>query len=158
MSNFSINYEPYVDKLVKEPFDFYGGNYYLSNDDKAKITKDRILRFYEARMIEMTMKMRQMKEEMEQLIWMNESSDSGLIEAKKKLEKRKTKLNDQKVLFKDSLDDQRSGYEQQIRNLKKELQRIHVVHQEYEEYNELILSSNKSAITLLQNQVDTYRK
>merc|ERR1740139_293116 len=81
-------------------------------------------------MIEMTMKMRQMKEEMEQLIWMNESSDSGLIEAKKKLEKRKTKLNDQKVLFKDSLDDQRSGYEQQIRNLKKELQRIHVVHRE----------------------------
>ena len=32
---------------------------------------------------------------------MNESSDSGLIEAKKKLEKRKTKLNDQKLLFKD---------------------------------------------------------
>lgn len=35
------------------------------------------------------------------MIWMNESSDTGLIEAKKKLEKRKSKLNDQKVLFAD---------------------------------------------------------
>jgi hypothetical protein len=42
---------------------------------------------------------------------MNESSDTGLIEAKKKLEKRKTKLTDQKLLFKDQIDDQKNSYE-----------------------------------------------
>ena len=52
MSSFSINYEPWAEKLVKEPFDFYGGSYYLSCEDKQKVTKDRVLRFYEARMIE----------------------------------------------------------------------------------------------------------
>ena len=101
VNNHGIDYEPYADKLCREPFDFYGGGFYLGKQEKMRVAKERIIRFYEARLIEQQDQISKIKDEMEQLIWMNESAETGLIDTKKKLEKRKSKLNDQKVLFKD---------------------------------------------------------
>ena len=77
----AIDYEPYLNKFAKDPFDFYGGCYNLSEMDKKKMMKDKTIRFYEARLIELQNKNAKLQEEMEQLIWLNNSSDHSLIDA-----------------------------------------------------------------------------
>jgi len=51
-SNHSIDYQPFGKRMIGEPFELYGGNFTLAENEKQRLAKDRVYRFYEAKLIE----------------------------------------------------------------------------------------------------------
>ena len=64
-SNYSIAYKTYVSEFIGEPFELYVGSYTLAKVDQTKLAKERIIRFYEARLIEQNQNIKKLQDEME---------------------------------------------------------------------------------------------